>query len=46
VSYKAEKKLAVLNPTGRLLANTPYTAMIEGARDRDVVAVKERKATR
>jgi len=51
VSYKAEKKLAVLNccnprtsvyPTGRLLPNTQYTAVVEGAGDFDGYTVKDR----
>jgi hypothetical protein len=41
VSYNATKKLAVLNPSRRLAANTTYTAVVEGVNDSDGKAVKD-----
>jgi Bacterial Ig-like domain len=42
VSYNKRKKLATLNPSGRLEANIAYTFVVEGADDTDGLAVKDR----
>ncbi len=45
MSYNKRKKLAILNPSDRLAANTEYTVGIEGAGDCDALAVKHRGGT-
>ena len=43
VSYNKRKKLAILNPSAKLYANTTtYTVVVEGAGDSDSLAVKDR----
>jgi Bacterial Ig-like domain len=45
VRYNADTKTAILDPTNPLVANTEYTAVIEGFGDGDHVAVKDRGGT-
>jgi hypothetical protein len=45
VSYDAGTNTATLNPTNPLLANTKYTAVVEGSGDGDYVAVKDTGGT-
>jgi hypothetical protein len=45
VRYNDDTKTAILNPTNPLLANTEYTAVIEGTGDGDMKAVKDRGGT-
>jgi D-alanyl-D-alanine carboxypeptidase len=45
VSYNDDTKTAKLNPTPTLLANTEYTAVVEGTGDGDMKAVKDRDGT-
>jgi hypothetical protein len=45
VRYNDDSKTAILDPTNPLLANTEYTAVIEGTGDGDMKAVKDRGGT-
>jgi hypothetical protein len=45
VTYNAGSKTAVLNPTDPLAPNTTYTSVVEGTRDGDHKAVKDRGGT-
>jgi hypothetical protein len=45
VRYNADTKTAILDPKNPLLANTEYTAVIEGTGDGDMKAVKDRGGT-
>jgi hypothetical protein len=42
VSYNNRNKLAKLDPTDKLAADTTYTAIIEGAGDSDGLAVEDK----
>jgi Bacterial Ig-like domain len=45
VRYDAGTNTAILNPNSTLLANTTYTAVVEGTADGDFVAVKDADGT-
>jgi Bacterial Ig-like domain len=45
VRYNPETRTAVLDPSEPLLPNTEYTAVVEGIRDGDMKAVKDRDGT-
>jgi hypothetical protein len=45
VRYNADNRIAILDPTNRLLSSTKYTAVIEGSGDGDHWAVKDRGGT-
>jgi hypothetical protein len=45
VRYNDDTKTAILDPTSPLLANTEYTAVVEGTGDGDMMAVKDRGRT-